>query len=72
MVFDEKIIALYATEVSAELISRVTDAVHEEVLAWQSRPLEETYAVVSVDALVISGDVVRNPIYVRWACGKMA
>ena len=44
---------LYGTEVSPELISRVTEAVREEIAAWQARPLESTYAVVWLDALMI-------------------
>jgi putative transposase len=44
---------LYGTEVSPELISRVTEAVREEITAWQVRPLEATYAVVWLDALMI-------------------
>jgi putative transposase len=44
---------LYGTEVSPELISRVTDAVREEIAAWQGRPLESTYAVVWLDALMV-------------------
>ena len=42
---------LYGISVSAELISKVTDAVHEEIRAWQSRPLEDVYAVVYFDAI---------------------
>ena len=42
---------LYGVTVSAELISKVTDAVLEEVAEWQSRPLEEVYAVVYFDAV---------------------
>ena len=42
---------LYAVTVSAELISKVTDAVLEEVREWQSRPLEEVYAIVYFDAV---------------------
>ena len=41
----------YATEVSPEFISSVTDAVMTEVSAWQSRPLEPMYPVVFFDAL---------------------
>jgi len=44
---------LYGTEVSPELISRVTEAVREEIAAWQARPLESTYAVVWLDALMV-------------------
>lgn len=42
---------LYGIEVSAELISKVTDAVHEEIKEWQSRPLESVYAIVYFDAV---------------------
>ena len=42
---------LYGVTVSAELISKVTDAVLDEVAEWQSRPLEEVYAIVYFDAL---------------------
>ena len=42
---------MYAVEVSPDLISTVTDAVQQEVLAWQARPLEPMYPVVFFDAL---------------------
>jgi len=42
---------LYGTEVSPDLISRVTDAVLEEVREWQNRPLDRVYPVVFFDAL---------------------
>ena len=51
------------TELSHETISKVTDAVLEEVKAWQSRPLEELYPIVYLDALVVKvrdGNQVRN------------
>jgi putative transposase len=54
---------LYATEVSPELISRATEAVVDELRAWQSRPLEPLYAVVYLDALVVKvrdGGTVQN------------
>jgi len=44
---------LYGVEVSRDLISRATDAVVEELRAWQHRPLEEVYPVVYIDALVV-------------------
>lgn len=53
----------YGTEVSAEFISSVTDAVMAEVTAWQSRPLEPMYPVVFFDALRVKireDAVVRN------------
>jgi putative transposase len=42
---------LYGTEVSPTLISTVTDAVAEEVKAWQSRPLEPIYPIVYLDCI---------------------
>jgi putative transposase len=54
---------MYAVDVSPDLISRVTDAVVEEVTAWQSRPLEPVYPVVFFDALRVKireDAVVRN------------
>jgi putative transposase len=53
----------YATEVSPEFISSVTDAVMAEVGAWQARPLEPMYPVVFFDALrlkIREDAVVRN------------
>ena len=44
---------LYGVEISATLISNVTDAVIDEVKAWQSRPLDRIYPIVYLDALVI-------------------
>lgn len=42
---------LYSVEVSPQLISEVTDAVIEEVEAWQSRPLDAFYPILYLDAL---------------------
>jgi transposase-like protein len=42
-------------EVSPDLISRVTNAVLEEVREWQNRPLEKSYATVYLDALRVKG-----------------
>jgi len=44
---------VYGTELSAETVSRITDAVLEEVKAWQSRPLDPVYAVVFLDAIMV-------------------
>ena len=42
---------IYGIAISPDLVSAVTDAVLEEVTAWQSRPLESTYAIVFFDAV---------------------
>jgi putative transposase len=44
---------LYDTEVSAALISRVTDAVLEQVIEWQSRPLDDVYPIIYLDCIVV-------------------
>ena len=41
------------TELSHETISNITDAVLEEVTEWQTRPLDEIYPVMYLDALVV-------------------
>jgi len=54
---------MYAIDVSPDLISKVTDAVVDEVTAWQSRPLGPMYPVVFFDALRVKireEGVVRN------------
>lgn len=51
------------TELSHDTISTITDAVLEEVKAWQARPLEELYPIIYLDALVVKvrdGHQVRN------------
>lgn len=57
------LLQMYHTDVSADFISQVTDAVMDEVLQWQSRPLEAVYPVVFFDALRVKireDGVVRN------------
>ena len=56
------LVEMYAVEVSPDFISTVTDAVHTEVTAWQSRPLEPMYPVVFFDALRVK---IRDEATVR-------
>src|SRR6266436_9292429 len=62
---------LYGTEVSPDLISRVTDAVLDEVREWQTRPLDPVYPVVFFDALRVKirdeGMVKNKAVYVALA-----
>jgi len=53
---------MYSVDVSPDLISRVTDEVMSEVLAWQTRPLEPMYPVVFFDALRVK---IREEAVVR-------
>jgi putative transposase len=59
---------MYGVEVSPTLISTVTDAVLEEVKAWQNRPLEPIYGVMFLDALYVKmrheGRVENRAVYV--------
>jgi len=54
---------IYGTEISPDLISKITDAVIEDAKAWQNRPLERVYAIVYLDAMVVKireGNTIRN------------
>lgn len=58
---------IYEANVSRDLVSRVTDAVNEELAAWRNRPLDKIYAVVFIDAIVVKirdGAVANRPVYV--------
>lgn len=44
---------MYDADVSAGLISKVTNAVLEQVIIWQSRPLDPVYAIVYLDCIVV-------------------
>ena len=44
---------MYGADVSATLVSRVTESVLEKVHEWQSRPLDEVYPIVYLDCLVV-------------------
>jgi transposase-like protein len=58
---------IYDVDVSPDLISRVTDAVREELTEWQARPLDRVYPVVFIDALTVKirdGVVANRPVYV--------
>ena len=44
---------MYGADVSASLVSRVTDAVIDQVVDWQSRPLDPLYPIVYLDCIVL-------------------
>jgi putative transposase len=64
---------IYGVKVGRDLISRVTDAVMEDARAWQTRPLDDVYPVVFLDALVLKiregGSVQRRACYLALAIG---
>jgi transposase-like protein len=65
---------LYATDISADLISSVTDAVLEEIKDWQNRPLEPLYPVIIFDALRVKirdeGIVKNKAVYLAIGIAK--
>src|SRR6187200_1109939 len=58
---------IYGVKVGRDLISRVTDAVLDDVRGWQQRPLDDVYPVIFLDALVLKiregGSVQRRACY---------
>ena len=59
---------MYGAQVSATLVSKVTEAVLEQVEEWQNRPLEPLYPVVYLDCVVVkirhNQRVINKSVYV--------
>jgi putative transposase len=64
------LLELYEIEVSEALISSVTDAVLDDVRAWQSRPLDLIYPIVYFDCIVVKsrqdGKVSNKAVILLW------
>lgn len=63
----QHLLEIYGTEISRDTISRITDAVVEDLVAWQNRPLDRVYPVLLIDAIVVKirdGQVANRPVYV--------
>jgi putative transposase len=61
------LLEIYGTEISRETISKITDTIVEDMLAWQNRPLDACYPVVLIDAIMIKvrdAQVANRPVYV--------
>lgn len=57
---------IYGVDVSPDLISKVTDAVFEELEEWRNRPLDAVYPIVYIDVLWVKirdGVVANRPVY---------
>ena len=58
---------MYGTEISAAVISQVTESVHEKVIEWQNRPLDAIYPIVYLDCIVVKvrqdKQVINKAIY---------
>jgi len=52
---------IYGASVSKETISRITDKVIEEMNDWAARPLDDVYAAVFIDAIVVRSATARSP-----------
>ena len=60
---------MYDVEVSPDLISRVTDAVVDELAEWQGRPLDRVYPVIFIDALMVK---IRVLSLILWRGGSVS
>lgn len=59
---EHHLVSTIGTEISRETISKITDEVLDEVMAWQQRPLEAFYPVIYLDAIVVK---IRDGAHVR-------
>jgi len=59
---------MYDADVSPTLISKVTDSVSEQVIAWQNRPLNEIYPIIYLDCIVVKirqdNQVINKSVYI--------
>ena len=59
---------MYDADVSPTLISKVTDSVSEQVIAWQNRPLNELYPIIYLDCIVVKirqdNQVINKSVYI--------
>ena len=65
---EEQIREAYGFEVSTSTISRITEKVADDIVAWQNRPLEPVYLIVWMDGIVFkvreSSKVINKTVYV--------
>lgn len=65
---EEQIRELYGFDVSTSTISRITDAVTNDIVAWQNRPLESVYLIVWMDGIVFkvreNSKVINKTVYI--------
>ena len=65
---EEQIREVYNFDVSTSTISRITDKVSNDIIAWQNRPLEPVYLIVWMDGIVFkvreSSKVINKTVYV--------
>lgn len=65
---ESQISEVYDFDVSSSTISRITERVTEDIIAWQNRPLEEVYLIVWMDGIVFkvreNSKVINKTIYI--------
>lgn len=65
---EEHVSQIYGFDVSPSTISRITNAVSEDIVAWQNRPLEPVYLVAWMDGIVFkvreNSKVVNKTVYI--------
>ena len=65
---EEQLRELYDFNISTSTISRITDRITEDVIAWKNRPLEATYLIVWMDGIVFkvreNSKVINKTIYI--------
>ena len=65
---EEQISEVYGFDVSTSTISRITDRISNDIVAWQNRPLEPVYLIVWMDGIVFkvreNSKVVNKTIYI--------
>ena len=52
---------IYGTDISRDTISQITDAIVEDMMAWQNRPLDRVYPVILIDAIVSRSVTAKSP-----------
>ena len=58
---------IYSTDISRETISKITDAIVDDMIVWQNRPLDRVYPVILIDCIYVKirdGQVGNRPVYV--------
>lgn len=65
---EQQLLEIYDFKVSTSVISRITDKITDDILAWQNRPLESTYLIAWMDGIVFkvreNSKVINKTIYI--------
>ena len=65
---EEQMREIYGFDLSASTISRITDKITDDIVAWQNRPLEPVYLIVWLDGMIFkvreNSKVINKTIYI--------